>query len=147
MDRSDAVLPEKVGHVIAARIAHHRHMQFSHQFQYILPESVPVRAWMPGLINPTVYGSAQMLDKGAEDPWIHLRNLVCFVDRHLCFSHSRFLLVTFIIRKTTFFFKNLKEYYRVTFAIMLLDELFLWCFALLKISGRLIFTTFFMRLR
>ena len=81
LPRSHTVFPVKAGNKVAARIADQRHVKIPDQLHHVFSETQLIRKRMIRFIYTAVDGTAQMLDKGAEqalvdtpDPVIPVQN-------------------------------------------------------------------------
>ena len=70
LDRPDPVLPVVAGDEVAARIADDRRAQLAHQLQHVAAEALLRRRRMPGLVEPAVDATAEVLDEGPEKPGV-----------------------------------------------------------------------------
>jgi hypothetical protein len=63
-------------YIVAAGVTGKRHVQFPHQFQDILPETIFISGRMIRLIDAFVNGSAEMFDETAVNAFIHISDFI-----------------------------------------------------------------------
>jgi hypothetical protein len=61
--------------------------QFADELKHVPPESVLIGSWMAWLVDAAVDTPPQMLDEGAEQAWIRLRDRKIAVNRDFGFFH------------------------------------------------------------
>ena len=86
--RADAVLPSVAGNEVATRVADGGYAELAHQIHHVGPETVRVRGWMPGLIDPVVDAPTEVLDEGAEQAAVQRTDGVGGIDDDLCCRHG-----------------------------------------------------------
>ena len=92
LDRADAVFPVVAGEEVAARIAHDGGPELAHQLQHVLPEAVLVGRRVAGLEDAAVDAAAHVLDEGAEDAAVEVRDHEVAIDEEVVNHGSSFLL-------------------------------------------------------
>ena len=85
---ADAVFPVKTGDKIPARITDNRHTELFHCLNDIGAETEIIRQRMARLVNATIDGAAEMLDKGAEKPFVYSADPVILIQNYFCLLHS-----------------------------------------------------------
>src|SRR5690554_6153011 len=87
--RTDAVFPVVARHEVTARIAYDGYVQFIHQFQNVLPESLFIGCGMIGLVNTAVNCPAQVLQESPVHAGIHVTHSEIPIKNHFSFFCCR----------------------------------------------------------
>ena len=87
--RADAVLPAVAGDKVATWVADSGHAELAHEIHNVGPESVRVRGRVPGLVDPVVDASAEVLDEGAEQAAVERADGVSGVEGDLGCGHAK----------------------------------------------------------
>ena len=85
---ADAVLPAVSGDKISPGIPYNGNSQLADQIQDIPAKAHLVSRRMPGLIDSSVDCPSKMLQKGAENPRIHLGDGILFYECKRCLFHG-----------------------------------------------------------
>src|SRR5690606_22651270 len=85
--RSDAILPIIGGDEIAPGIAHDRDAQLADTLEHVAAEAPGVGARVPGLVDPGVDSSAEMLEEGAVETVVDSGDRKIPVRRHRRLHH------------------------------------------------------------
>src|SRR6185369_7816664 len=87
LDRADAVLPVVPGDEIAARVAHDRRRELTHQREHVFAKASPVRLRVTGFVDAAIDAAAEMLDEGSEQPRVRRTDHGVAVQRDFHVSH------------------------------------------------------------
>ncbi len=88
LDRAHAALPGVAGEEVAAGIADHGRTELAHQRHHVASKAPLVRGRVAGLEDAGVDAAAQVLDEGAEQAPIELRDHEVAVDDELRGDHA-----------------------------------------------------------